>query len=161
MSTNEAQTRKERIDHQLARAGWGLGQCVLIEELRLSRSKQQVADTQDSYRISTEFADYALLGLNGKPLALVEAKRSSRDALAGKRQASDYADLMRAQCEVEPFIFLSNGHETWFWDRERYPLRPVSGFFTLEDLERLAFQRQYRLPLSQLQPDSNIINRLY
>lgn len=161
MSTNEAQTRKERIDHQLARAGWGIGQCVLIEELRLPRGDQQVADPQESYRISTEFADYALLGLNGKPLALVEAKRSSRDALAGKRQAADYADLMRAQYELEPFIFLSNGHETWFWDRERYPLRPVSGFFTLDDLERLAFQRQYHLPLSQLQPDSNIVDRLY
>lgn len=160
-SLTELQTRQEHIDRQLAHAGWGANQRRIIAELHLPHTDHQIAEAGQTYRVGGEFADYALIGRDNKPIAVVEAKRSSRDALAGKRQAADYADLMRAQYGVEPFIFLSNGHETWFWDRERYPLRPVSGFFTLDDLERLAFQRQYRQPLSQLQPDSKIVDRLY
>jgi len=51
-----------------------------------------VRELQDSYRVADKFIDYVLLGTDGKPLAIVEAKRTSRDALTGQRQASDYAD---------------------------------------------------------------------
>ena len=68
---------------------------------------------------------------------------------------------VRTQYDVEPFIFLANGREIWYWDRERYPPRPVTGFFTRDDLERFAFQRRYRLPLAETEINQAIINRLY
>jgi type I restriction enzyme, R subunit len=159
MILNEAQTRKELIDAQLAKAGWHLGKPGLVEELRLTDSGLVVRELAGDYRISDEFVDYALLGVDGKPLAIVEAKRSSRDALAGQRQASDYADRVQQIYGVETLIFLTNGREIWFWDKGRYPLRHVSGFFMRDDLERISFQRRYRLQLEQVRHNPDIIDR--
>ena len=157
----EAHTRSEQIDTQLAQAGWLVGKADMVEELRLTDAGLAVEETPGKYRAGDEFADYALLGPDGKPLAIVEAKRSSRDALAGQRQAADYADRIEKTSGAAPFIFLANGREIWFWERGRSPLRQVSGFFPRDDLERLAFQRKYRLPLAQVAHNAAIINRPY
>lgn len=158
---NEAQTRKELIDAQLAKAGWYIGKPGLVEELRLTDSEKAVREMAGSYQAGDEFADYALLGMDGKPLAIIEAKRSSRDALAGQRQASDYADRVQQIYGREPLIFLANGRGIWFWDKGRYPLRQVSGFFERDDLERISFQRRYRLLLEQVSHNPEIIDRPY
>jgi len=100
---NEAQTRQQLIDQQPTRAGWGMAERRIVEEYLLSS-----AETESDYgQLPQEFADYVLLGRDGKPLAVIEAKRTSRDALAGKRQASDYADRIRNHFDFEPFIFLT------------------------------------------------------
>lgn len=161
MNLNEAETRRQLIDQQLDQAGWDKNRRNLTAELRLTDAPQHMAEPSPTYHTGDEFVDYALYGRNNQPLAIVEAKRTSRDPLAGQRQAADYADRIRQQFGSDPFIFLANGHETWFWDRQRYPLRPVSGFFTRDDLERLAFQRQHRLPLNQFNPRPDIVDRLY
>ena len=158
---NEAQTRKLFIDEQLADVGWHVDRGNLLEEMRLTGAAQLSERPNAAYDAGDEFADYVLLGRDGKPVAVVEAKRTSRDALVGQGQAADYADRVRTQYDVEPFIFLANGREIWYWDRERYPPRPVTGFFTLDDLERFAFQRRYRLPLAETEINQAIINRLY
>jgi type I restriction enzyme R subunit len=157
----EAQTRKELIDEQLAKAGWDLGKPGVVEELRLSDSALSVHDLHGMYKTSSESVDYALMSTDGKPLAIVEAKRTSRDALAGQRQASDYNDRIREIYGIEPFIFLANGREIWLWDKGRYPLRKISGFYSRDDLDRLLFQRKYRLPLEQVSHNTNIIDRPY
>lgn len=128
-SSTEQQTRTRLIDQDLARAGWSASRRTLIEEFVL-------AAQQDSPHLGNtpEFADYALLGADGKPIAIVEAKRSSRDELAGKRQAADYADRIKARFGQDPFIFLTNGQTIQFWDRERYPPRKAAGFYTRDDL---------------------------
>lgn len=157
----EAQTRQQMIDRQLAEAGWDVDKPEVIRELRLSDGPNSLRESDNAYRTSDSFADYVLLGRDGKPIALVEAKRTSRDALVGQGQAAEYADRIRSQYGVEPFIFLANGNEIWYWDRERYPPRQITGFFTRDDLERFAFQRQYRLPLAQFNPKPEIVDRLY
>ncbi|OGW75941.1 MAG: hypothetical protein A2Z72_08915 [Omnitrophica bacterium RBG_13_46_9] len=48
------------------------------------------------------FADYALLGIDGKPLAVVEAKKTSVDAEKGKEQARIYAE--KIQKTTEKFV---------------------------------------------------------
>lgn len=161
MSLNEAETRRQLIDQQLDQAGWGKDRRNLATELRLAQTPPQTAEPAPVYQTGDEFVDYALYGRHNHPIAIVEAKRTSRDALAGQRQAADYADRIRQQTGIDPFIFLANGHETWFWDRQRYPLRQVSGFFTRDDLERLAFQREHRLTLDQFSPQPDIVDRLY
>ena len=107
---NEAQTRQQLIDQQLTRAGWGTAERRIVEEYLLSS-----AETEPDYRqLPQEFADYVLLGRDGRPLAVIEAKRTSRDAIAGKRQASDYADRIRNHFGVDPFIFLTNSQTVLF-----------------------------------------------
>ncbi|MDE2388858.1 MAG: hypothetical protein KGN35_07230, partial [Betaproteobacteria bacterium] len=70
---NEARTRADFIDSQLAQAGWSRNRFTLLEEFLLKAAQP------DSTYGNDQFADYVLLGSDGKPIALVEAKRSSRD----------------------------------------------------------------------------------
>jgi type I restriction enzyme R subunit len=153
--TTETETRQFYIDSQLFRCGWEKSSFNLIDEFLLSGySSYEQGDIK-------EFVDYVLFDQAGKPIAIVEAKKTSRDPLAGKRQASDYADRINEKFGIEPFIFLSNGMQTWFWDRQNYPLRVVSGFFTLADLTRLDYQRKNRKSFSAIKHNKSIINRLY
>ena len=105
--------------------------------------------------------DYALLDRLGRPIAIVEAKRSSRDPLEGERQAADYADTLRGKYGVDPLVFLANGDEIWFRHRNLYPPRRVSGFFTEEELPRLALLDKFGKPLTGEMPDERIIDRAY
>lgn len=157
MTLNEAQTRQHYIDSQLAQAGWGTDDRSVLEEFELGVRE----DGAPEYGEKHGFVDYVLLGKDGKPLAVVEAKRTSRDPLVGKRQAADYADQILGKFGIDPFIFLTNGQEILFWDRDRYPPRHVSGFFTREDLERLLHQKRYTTPLAQVDLKPEIAGRPY
>jgi len=155
MTKSEAHTRSELIDTQLAHAGWSKNRRSLVEEFLL-----KVSEPESDYN-SEQFADYVLLGSDGKPLAIVEAKRTSRDELAGKRQAADYANAIKTNFGDDPFIFLTNGKEIQFWDRDRYPPRKVAGFYTRDDLERLRHQRKYAQPLHDIIINPSIAGRDY
>lgn len=156
---NEQTTRKQRIDHQLARAGWGKGSLSFVEEFLISDS--EIKDPTTPYKAGDELVDYALPDAARLPLAIVEAKKTSRDPLVGERQAADYADRIKKIHGVDPFIFLANGNEISFWRRSLYPPRPVSGFFTQDDLERIAFLDRFREPLTGVTVDSRIVDRAY
>lgn len=152
---NEAQTRTGLIDSQLAHAGWSRNRRTLIEEFLL-----RAAEPESNYG-NNQFADYVLLGQDSQPIAIVEAKRSSRDGIVGKRQAADYAEALKTKLGYDPFIFLTNGKEIQFWDRERYAPRKVAGFYTRDDLERLRHQRQYAQPLDSVTINADIAGRDY
>ncbi|RQN06646.1 type I restriction endonuclease subunit R [Pantoea ananatis] len=152
---DEAQTRTEIIDSQLARSGWSRSRRTLIEEFLLKMVEPESTDNDH------QFADYILLGSDGKPIAVVEAKRSSRDELAGKRQAADYADAIKTQFGSDPFIFLTNGKEIQFWDRARYAPRKISGFYTRDDLERLRHQHQFAEAVGNVTINADIAGRDY
>jgi len=81
---------RDRIDDQLTAAGWAVGSRKLVQEFLVAPSV--LRDSGDDYRVSNEFADYALLDRFERPIAIVEAKRSNRDPIVGERQAADYAD---------------------------------------------------------------------
>lgn len=156
----ERHTRKDQIDAQLGKAGWSASSKQLVEEYLLA-SGNEVKSPELPYGPDKQFLDYVLLDHLDRPLAIVEAKRSSRDALSGERQAADYADRLHEQHGIDPFIFLANGNETWFWHRRLYPPRKVSGFFTEDDLSRLAHLDKYGQPLTGVMPLSQIIDRAY
>jgi type I restriction enzyme R subunit len=156
----EQRTRQEKIDIQLGRAGWALDSRRLVQEFLIPAAPPFGDDTQ-SYRTRNEFADYALVDRLGRVLAIVEAKRSSRNALEGERQAADYADAIRAKYGSDPFIFLANGDELWFWHRKMGPPRKVSGFFTEEDLLRLAHLEKFGKSLTGAMPLASIVDRAY
>src|SRR5207253_83157 len=109
----------------------------------------------------TGFVDYVLWGDEGKPLALVEAKRTRRDARVGQQQAKLYADCLEQQFGQRPVIFYSNGYEHWLWDDASYPPRPVQGFLTKAELELMIQRRASRKALADAPVNAKIVERYY
>jgi len=125
IAENEQQTRQEIIDKLLKRAGWNVNDpSQVTQELDIWIGLPEgVTKPQTPYQ-GHLFADYALLGKDGKPIAVVEAKKTSVDAEIGKEQARNYAEeIQKTTGGPMPFVFYSNGLETFFWDTERYPPR--------------------------------------
>jgi type I restriction enzyme R subunit len=107
------------------------------------------------------YVDYVLWGDDGKPLALVEAKRATADPAQGKHQAVLYANCLEQRYQQRPVIFYTNGYDTWIWDDRRYAPRPISGFLKKEELERLIFRRSQRKRLHLLPISDAIVDRSY
>ena len=163
MSKSEAQTRSEFIDQQLSQSGWNVKDPTqVIEEFDiLTALPQGVAEPRTPYE-GHQFSDYVLLGKDRKPLAVVEAKKSSKDAAIGREQAKQYCYNIQNQLGGElPFCFYTNGLETHFWDLGNYPPRKVVGFPTRDDLERFAYIRSNRKPLTQEFINTSIAGRDY
>jgi type I restriction enzyme R subunit len=147
----EAQTRDYFIDLLLKEAGWPLDQPRDREfEVRGMPNKQD-----------TGFVDYVLWGDDGKPLGLVEAKRTRRDPREGHEQAKLYADCLEQQFGRRPVIFYSNGYEHWLWDDAHYPPRQVQGFYKKAELELLIHRRTSRRSLTTADISPSIVERYY
>ena len=165
MDLNEFETRKQKIDVLLKEQGWivGDGRKVIIEvDTKQSDFRAQNYKTVSETRrndMDSKYVDYLLLDSFGAPIAIVEAKRTSKDPIIAQKQAEEYADDIKAQMGRDVFIFLSNGYEIWFWDRERYGPRLVKGFFSRKDLERLRFQAGERKNLTDFEIDRRIVDR--
>lgn len=149
--SSEYETRKKYIDLDLKLAGWEWKRDI-VEELEVHGMPN------DS---GTGFADYVLFGDNGKPLAVVEAKRTSVDSNKGKQQARLYADCIEAMYGQRPIIFYTNGFETYIWDDLHYPPRSVSGFYNKEELQLLIDRRTMKRPLIEVEVKDEITNRYY
>ncbi|RKQ85824.1 type I restriction enzyme R subunit [Mycolicibacterium mucogenicum 261Sha1.1M5] len=108
------------------------------------------------------FVDYVLWGKDGKPLGLVEAKRTSLDPSVGGPQAKLYADALERAFGQRPVIFLSNGYRHQIWDDAAgYPPRAVAGFYTRSELELIVWRRGTKRPLTGAVVDSEIAGRPY
>ena len=148
---NEAETRDAFIDLLLAEAGWPLDQ-PRDREYPLKGMPSTSGDG---------FADYVLWGDDGKPLAVIEAKRTKRDARVGQQQAKLYADCLEQEFGVRPLIFYTNGYEHWLWDDGRYPPRAVHGFLKKDELELWRQREANRRSLSATSIDADIVERYY
>lgn len=102
-----------------------------------------------------------LWGDDGKPLGLVEAKRTRRDPRVGQQQAKLYADCLERQFARRPLIFYSNGYEHWLWDDTRYPPRRVQGFYKKAELELAIQRRETRRSPAAAPISSAIVERHY
>ena len=140
--TTEAFSRV-RIDALLTDAGWNLtdGTSVLFEHALADGSR----------------ADYVLCDRAGRPMAVVEAKRASVEPIAAQDQGRHYAEQLGV-----PFVFLSNGDEVWFLDREvDAHSRATATFWSQEDLERRTAARAVRRALTDVPIDRRIVDRDY
>ncbi|MDP2094422.1 MAG: DEAD/DEAH box helicase family protein [Hydrogenophaga sp.] len=147
----EAQTRDLYIDLLLKEAGWALDQPRDREfEVRGMPNNQGVG-----------YVDYVLWGDDGLPLAVVEAKRTRRDARAGQQQAKLYADCLEQQLGQRPLIYCTNGYEHVFWDDTQYPPRVVQGFHKKDELQLLVQRRQTRKPLAAMAINPAMVERHY
>ena len=152
---SEFKTRKIYIDVDLKLMGW--------------KFDGADADVQEEYPVEgmvgaagqKGYCDYVLLGKDGLPLAVIEAKRSSKDPNSGRRQAVLYADCLERKFGRRPMIFTTNGFETYFWDDQSGPQRKVSGVFSKEDLQKLMNRRAERQDLMRIPIDDKITDRYY
>src|SRR5699024_1645343 len=126
-SLSEKETRKAYIDLDLELKGWEIGENCLEEV--------EVSHMENASGIG--FVDYVLYGDNGKPLAVVEAKRTSSSPKLGKVQAEMYADALEIETGVRPIIFYTNGSDYYIWDSRNYHERKMSGIHSKKDLESL------------------------
>ncbi|TAK35886.1 MAG: DUF4145 domain-containing protein [Chloroflexota bacterium] len=148
---SEAETRDYFIDLLLKEAGWPLDQ---------PRDREfEVAGMPNNQ--DTGFVDYVLWGDDGKPLGLVEAKRTRRDPREGQQQAKLYADCLEARFGQRPVIFYSNGYEHWIWDDANYPPRAVQGFYKKDELELIIQRRVSRKSLAAAEINPQIVERYY
>ena len=150
LDISEYKTRKIYIDAMLLDAGWIEGKNWLNEyEIPGMPNKSEVG-----------FADYVLLGDDGRVLAVIEAKRTCVDVAKGRQQAKLYADLIEQQQGRRPVVFLTNGFETRIVDNQ-YPERKVAAIYSKRDLERLYNLRRMRSSLRNIVVDKHIAGRYY
>jgi type I restriction enzyme R subunit len=148
---SEEQTRDFFIDLLLKEAGWPLDQARDREFEVVGMPNNQ----------SRGFVDYVLWGDDGKPLGLVEAKRTRRDSRVGQQQAKLYADCLEKAFGQRPVIFYSNGYDHWMWDDAFYPPRAVQGFYKKCELELLIQRRTSRKELATADISPTIVERFY
>lgn len=150
LDLSEYKTRKLYIDTMLTDAGWTEGKDWLNEvELPGMPNKSEVG-----------YADYVLCGDDGRPLAVVEAKRTCVDAAKGRQQAKLYADLLEKKYHRRPVIFLTNGFETRITDN-LYPERKCAAIYSKRDLEKLFNLQSMRTSLKNIMVDRKIAGRYY
>ncbi len=155
---SEAETRKQYIDLMLREAGW-----IVLEKKGLIQPLKACIEIEvDGMPTASKkgYADYVLFGGNGKPLAVVEAKRTSKSPDAGKHQAELYADCLEAKYGVRPVIYYTNGFETYIIDGLGYPPRRLYSFHTAGDLE-LMIQKRSRHDINDFKVKENITDRDY
>ena len=152
---SEFKTRKIYIDVDIKQMGWKF---IGVD-----------ADVQEEYPVEgmagvvgqMGYVDYVLFGKDGLPLAVVEAKRSSKAPNIGRKQAVLYADCLERKFGRRPMMFTTNGFETYFWDDRSSPQRKVSGIFSKDDLQKLMNRRTERLDLMTIPIDDKITDRYY
>ncbi|GAB3518551.1 DEAD/DEAH box helicase family protein [Photobacterium alginatilyticum] len=155
---NEAETRKRLIDSELRSEGWDV---ALDEESTEQVAKEYEVDGQPTLT-GKGYCDYVLWDDNGKPLAVIEAKRTRRDAREGQQQAKLYADALEKVTDQRPVIFYTNGYDIWMWDdAQGYVPRKLYGYYSKDSLQYLIQQRTLRKDLNQTPIDIDVAGRMY
>jgi type I restriction enzyme R subunit len=148
---NEATTRNHHIDPELVRAGWNLS----------DRTQVRLEVPVDGYDATpwNGVTDYCLYEAGGQVIAVIEAKRTSRNPREGEEQLRHYVDEIAKRQPFRPFGFMTNGLLTYFWDVGEAHPRLVAGMFSPRDLDRLRFIRENAVPLAGLSINAAIAGR--
>ena len=150
LELSEYKTRKIYIDFMLKDVGWIDGKNWINEvELEGMPNKSGVG-----------YADYVLYDDSGKPLAVIEAKRTCKDVAIGRQQAKLYADILEKKYGRRPVIFLTNGFDTRIIDN-LYPERKCAAIYSKRDLEKLFNLQTMRTSLKNVFVDNDIAGRYY
>lgn len=159
LNIDEETTRRRLINVALADAGWKVG----VNGANTAEVTQEEEASDQPTKSGKGYIDYVLWDDNGKPLAVVEAKRTSVSVEQGKKQASLYADGLEKEYDQRPAIFYTNGYDITLWDdAQGYPPRSLFGFYSKDSLQYLVnFQRRTSKPLNTITPRSDIAGRLY
>ena len=152
---SEVATRKLYIDVLLKDAGWD----QLVEGRELEYEVTGMPTSTNPSGLG--YADYVLWGKDGKPLAVIEAKKTLAESRKGRHQARLYADCLEQMHGQRPIIFYTNGFETYIWDDSFYVDREIQGFYTQDELQLLVDRRQSRKDLRTFPVNRDIAGRDY
>lgn len=149
---NEALTRKIYNDTYLEEAGW------MMDNPRMVSLEYEVSPMPNP--ANKGFADYVLWGRDGKPLAVVEVKKTTVSTDIGEHQAKLYADALEKEFNQRPNIYLTNGYEIYYSDHQT-PKRKVYGFHTQNELQLNIDRRTNRRKITDMEISDDITNRYY
>lgn len=156
---DEATTRRRLIDVALTDAGWKVG-ANGVNTLEVGQEVEVSGQPTDSGK---GFADYVLWDDDGKPLAVIEAKKTSVSPETGRKQAELYANALQKLHGLRPAIFYTNGYDIWLWDdAQGYAPRRLFGFYSKDSLQHLVrFKRTAKEALDTVAPSAEIAGRMY
>ncbi|MBI4026281.1 MAG: DEAD/DEAH box helicase family protein [Verrucomicrobia bacterium] len=157
---DEATTRRRLIDTMLIAADWD----VDLQGKNTAEVAQELEVLHQPTTTGIGYADYVLKDPDsGKPLAVIEAKKTAENAQKGQMQAKYYADGLEKMHGQRPVIFFTNGYDIFIWDdTKNEPPRKIYGFHSKDSLQYLHFQNARReLLLTHLTPFEIIVDRLY
>ncbi|MDD7281777.1 MAG: DEAD/DEAH box helicase family protein [Erysipelotrichaceae bacterium] len=163
-------TRKVYIDLYLQEAGWEVlepkSQTVLPNGTKVKsgnpipgKACSEIMVKGLPTKTGIGFCDYVLYGRDGKPLAIVEAKRTSVDAIKGQQQVREYGRCMEKQYGYIPVLYYTNGYDIYVIDG-KYPPRKVSAFHTLDELTYI-IQKRSNNGITDMQVNKDIAGRPY
>ena len=167
---NEFETRKVYIDLYLNEAGWEVvpptgktklpgGELVDSGSIIPGKACSEIPVTGMNNASGIGFCDYVLYARNGKPLAIVEAKRTSEDAIKGQKQVCEYGECMKAQYGYVPILYYTNGYDIFIIDG-KYPPRKIAAFHTIDELDYL-IQKRDVTTIKDTSVDQDIAGRPY
>ncbi|MBS0207202.1 MAG: DEAD/DEAH box helicase family protein [Planctomycetes bacterium] len=158
LAFNEAATRRHLIDTGLVSAGWNVG----ANGANTEQVGQEIEVDHQPTATKKGKSDYVLWGENGKPVGVIESKKTAVDPEVGRTQAKCYADGLEKMHGQRPVIFYTNGYDIWMWnDAAGEPPRKLYGFYSPDSLQYLMYQRTYREPLTKTAPNPQIAGRMY
>lgn len=121
---NEAQTRLNKIDPALKKAGWNeVEDSHIIVEYAITNGR-----VSKSVAPKPSKADYILV-YKGVKLAVVEAKSDEKDVSEGVAQAKQYAKMLNIR-----FTYATNGDKIYAMDMETGEEQEVSAYPTPDEL---------------------------
>ena len=154
---SEAETRKLYIDLYLQEAGWDVLDANHVAQPGKACVEIEVQGMPNIQGVG--YCDYVLYGRDGKPLAIVEVKKTSVSPESGRHQVDLYGDCMEKEYGYKPVLYYTNGYSTKVIDGI-YPDRSVMAFHSMEELE-LIISRRTRGDITDLCVNDEITNRPY
>lgn len=154
---SEAVTRRLYIDLYLKEAGWDVLDVENLPQPAKAAIEIKVDGMPNAQGFG--FCDYVLYGKDGRPLAIIEVKKTSVAPEKGRHQVDLYGECMKKVYGYKPILYYTNGYSTKIIDGI-YPDRPVMAFHTMENLE-LMLQHRTRGNIADLTINDEITNRPY
>lgn len=154
---SEAATRRLYIDLYLREAGWEVLDAENVSLPGKAGIEIEVQGMPNPHGVG--YCDYVLYGRDGKPLAIIEVKKTTVSPEKGRHQVDLYAECMKKVYGYKPVMYYTNGYTTKIIDGI-YPDRTVSAFHSIDELE-LMLQRRNRAGIVDLTINDSITNRPY
>ena len=162
LNMTEAETRKLYIDMAVREAGWDI--CGVEGEIVASKACIEIQVEGMPSDSGIGYADYVLFDDDSRPLAVIEAKKTSVDPAVGKKQAKLYADCLEEKYGIRPVIFYTNGYEYHIIDGVYNGVENVSrkvfGIYSKEELHSIIVRRGSHT-IRNMTVDRNISDRYF
>ena len=154
----EEETRQLFIDMMLSEAGWEV--CTEKGAKMPGKACVEIKVNGMPNPEGVGFVDYVLYDDDLKPLAIIEAKRTSKSTTEGHHQSKLYAECLAKECGYEPARYCSNGFKTEIFDMLGYPCREVFAFHSKKDLQAMR-QNRNRALITDMHVNEEIAGRYY